>query len=383
MKYNWKTLIAHVDMDAFFASVEQMKDPSLQHKPVVVTSNPNSRTVIAASYEAKKLGYQVGMHVTPSPNVHIKYANLTEYQEISYKIMNCLAKLCAQIEIFSIDEAYLELSGMEHIYPNEEMFITLLKRQIYEQVGLHCSVGLAENKSLAKIASKANKPNGHFMIPPGCGSAYLQDKPVEILCGVGPKMKLFLNTLGIILCGDIHKVPISLLSSKFGQVGREIKRMCLGHGTAVLLPPKLIPKSMGNSKVIKPALYNQERTCEIFRLLSIKLSTRLRAQSLFTQRIAVSIKTRDKIITIKHQFPQGAQCHKEIKDAYHVLLKSVQWPLFVRQIAIRATYLSKHSQEDLLKPMTTSAEHVIDAINARWDNAISIGIDSIRTEKVA
>lgn len=357
-------------MDAFFASIEQQKDPNLKNKPVVVTSNPNSKTVIAASYEAKALGYCVGERMVPNPNVHVRHADLVEYRKISSQIMNTLSLLCAQIEVFSIDEAYLNLTGMENIYPDEDTLALKIKQDVFSLVGLNCSVGLAENKSLAKVASKANKPNGHYIIPPNQGYAYLQDKPVEILCGIGPGVQRFLNMHGVLLCRDIHKIPISLLSSKFGQQGREIKRMCLGQGTSLLLPPKPVPKTMGSSKAIKPTTYSQKETCELFRQLSLKLSSRLREQSLFTQRLVVSIRTSENRLNLQYQFPQGTQCHQEMKLAYHALIKSVSWPLFIRQISIRATQIDCQQQGDLFSQSKPSAEHVMDAINSRWNGGI-------------
>ncbi len=374
MIYQWKILIAHVDMDAFYASIEQLKDPSLRQQPVCVTSGPNSRTIIAASYEAKKLGCKVGMHVPPHKGIHIRYADLATYHVVSGKIMNCLTDICPNIEIFSIDEAYLDLSGMQHIYPSEAVIIQNIKTKIFEITGLNCSIGLAENKPLAKLASKENKPNGSYIVSPGEGYQYLQDKPVEALCGIGPKTKIFLNSHGVIYCQDIHKIPISLLSSKFGQKGREIKRMCLGEGSSLLLKPRAIAQTMGNSRMIKPAYYQEDEISQSFRALSIKLATRLREQLLFAQKATISIKTKDKTITYQHSFSQGAQYHSDIKVAYHILIKNIAWPIFIRKISIQTSNLQHALQEDLLNPSKISAESVIDAINLRWKDSINLGV---------
>lgn len=370
MKYNWRRLIAHVDMDAFFASIEQSKDPTLIGKPLVVTSNPMSKTIVAASYEAKALGCVVGTKIPPNTQVFIKHADLDAYRALSDKIMATLNTFTPSIEIFSIDEAYLDLSGMHHIYPSEISLIEAIQSTIYHQFKITCSIGLGENKSLAKVASKVNKPHGYYIIPPKTGRAYLANKPVDTLCGVGIKMKHFLNKHGVINCGDITRIPISLLSTQFGEIGRRIYYMCLGKGPHELNPPPAMPKSMGTSKMIKPTTYSYNEIHPLLDGLCYKLAYRLRSKGLYAQKYSLTLYHHKTAYVFKYQTPNYTHYHDDIR----MVLKSAEsltWPLFITRIAIRTADITNEISQDLFSNQGQHIEDVMDLINQRW-NKVSI-----------
>lgn len=365
MKYNWTTLIAHVDMDAFFASIEQMWDASLKEQPVVVTANPQSKTIIAASYEAKALGLKVGSRLQESSNVIIKHSSLAKYQELSQQIMNKLATLTPAMEVFSIDEAFLDFTGMENIYPDEETLINTIQSMILSSFGLTCSVGLSENKSLAKVASKVKKPHGSFIIPPNTGADYLSHKPVSTLCGIGDRMTKLLNQHGVINCGDIHKIPISLLSSRFGQIGRQVWHMCLGKGPTSLNLNHTLPKSMGNSACIKPDTYHYQDLYALIDPLCYKIAYRLRSQKLYAQSFTITLYQHKS----KIQYHYKTETYTHYYDDIHqgaLALSSLPWPLFITRIAIRTVDIQSTKHIDLLNSNSPHPEDVMDRVNQRF-----------------
>ena len=219
---NWPRIILHIDMDAFFASAEQSRNHNLINKPVVITSHKGSPTIIAASYEAKALGFSVGTKYQPIQSVHRLAADPSYYMALSKKIMSRLQQLTTNIEVYSIDEAFLDFSDQLYLYSNVEEIVTTVSNAITEAVELPHSIGAATNKSLAKVASEYNKPNGICIIHPSQTKAFLKSLPIDQFCGIGKRMKLFLNQYNVYVCSEMQNIPISILSNRFGQIGRQI-----------------------------------------------------------------------------------------------------------------------------------------------------------------
>ena len=366
MHYKWKRVIVHVDMDAFFASVEQVRHPHLTGKAVVVQSNPKSRTVIAASYEARQYGAKVGLSAPSHPAIHICYADLTYYRKISDIIMQSLQKLCPQIEVYSIDEAYLDFSGMHYIYPSEDMIIQAISNSVFNATGLKCSIGMAENKPLAKLASQENKPNGVCIVPPNTEKQFLYNRPISELCGIGPRIEKFLNQHHVYLCQDMQNIPISTLSSRFGQAGREIWHMCQGQGSHLLQTPHQVPKSMGNSKCIAPKYYTHQEILALFDILTHKLCRRLRAQNLFAQQFNYYIVTKDNYIKHRIHTVQSTHYQKDLKQHYQKMIASLPQKLFIRRLAIRTPHIYTHQQRDLIEAQSIYYEDIIDAVQEKF-----------------
>lgn len=373
-------MIVHVDMDAFFASVEQVRHPHLHNKAVVIRSNPKSKTVIAASYEARAFGASVGKPAPNHPDIHTIYSDLDFYATISQIIMRVLQDICPCIEVFSIDEAFLDFTGMQYVYTSEKIIINTIKDGIKKATRLNCSVGIAENKSLAKVASQKNKPNGYLVIPPGTGKDFLKNQPISILCGIGPKIERFLNQQSVYMCQDINRIPISLLSSRFGQLGREIWHMCQGNGSATLHPPSQYPKSMGNSKCIEPRIYHPQELVPLYDRLCQKLCKRLRDKSCFAQSFTLSLVTSRDHLTYAIKPPAETHYQSALKPYYRAILSNLPDSIFVRRIAIRTADLRPTQQSDLLAQHDDYYEDVMDAVQKRFgDNLLIFCHDLIGT----
>lgn len=229
-------IILHVDMDAFFTSVEQVDNPSLKGKPVVVGADPKGGrgrgVVSAASYEARKFGIHSAMPISKAyklcPKAVFLPPRFDRYVELSHIIMKLLEHYSPCIEQISIDEAFLDCSGTLGIFKNRENIASSIKKEIYETTGLTCSVGIASNKLVAKIASDLHKPDGLSICPAGKEKEFLAPLPISKLYGVGAKTQKYLESLGFHTIGDIQCTNEAYLQSLLGKWGSVLFQFAMG-----------------------------------------------------------------------------------------------------------------------------------------------------------
>ena len=219
-------VIFHVDMDAFYVSVERREDPSLVGKPVCVGALPEGGkargVVMAASYEARALGIRSGMPISmayrKAPDAVYIEPNYELYGEVSENVMNVLREFADVLEHASIDEAFLDVTKRTGgDYEKAVELAKEIKGAVREREGLGCSVGIAPNKSAAKIASDLNKPDGLTVIPPDTVAEFLAPLPVSKISGVGPKTTAVLEALGIKTIGELATYPGKDLQERFGK----------------------------------------------------------------------------------------------------------------------------------------------------------------------
>ena len=219
------TNILHCDLDAFFASVEQLDNPELRGKPVVVGGSRHSRGVVSTcSYEARKFGIHSAMPVSQAyrlcPQAIFLPVNMARYQEMSRQVFTILSRFSPLMEIISIDEAFLDISGCFRLYGSPENIGGLIKEQVHSELGLIISVGISYNKFLAKLATDLDKPDGLLIITENEAADLLKPLPVSKIWGVGQKTEQSLNRLGIKTIGDIQALPPGWLEARFGSAGR-------------------------------------------------------------------------------------------------------------------------------------------------------------------
>ena len=215
--------IIHVDMDAFYASVEQRDDPTLRGRPVAVGYGAKRGVVAAASYEARTFGVHSAM---PSTTALRKCAELVfvpprfeVYRAVSRQIREIFADYTNLIEPLSLDEAYLDVTANQRGLPTASATAAEIRARILDVTGLTASAGISYNKFLAKLASDQRKPNGQFVVPPGAGAAFIESLPVRKFHGVGPVTAEKMNRLGIFTGADLRQQSLDFLQAHFGKSG--------------------------------------------------------------------------------------------------------------------------------------------------------------------
>jgi len=225
--------IIHVDMDAFYASVEQLDNPDLVGKAVIVGGDPKKRGVVsAASYEARNFGVHSAMPMSKAirlcPNAIVLPVRMKRYVELSQQIHAIFEKFTPQIEPISLDEAFLDITESLQLFGSAEKIGLDIKHQIEEQLGLVASVGIAANKFLAKLASDLDKPDGFVVITEENKQQILDPLPVSNIWGVGKVTKKALKSKGINTIGQLRKAPIEILRSIFGEQTPHMLRLAQG-----------------------------------------------------------------------------------------------------------------------------------------------------------
>ena len=225
--------IFHIDLDAFFVSVEQALNPKLKGKPVIVGGDPERRGVVAsASYEARPFGIHAGMPSSKArrlcPQAIFIRSHFSLYKDASAKFMKILGDFSPYIEPLGLDEAYLDVTGCEEPYGSPQKLARVIKERIYKELEITASVGIATCKVVAKIASDLCKPDGLLEIAPGEEQAFLNPLPVAKLPGVGKKTEQALKEMGITTIGELASLPLDTIKRQFGATGAVIHSYAKG-----------------------------------------------------------------------------------------------------------------------------------------------------------
>jgi DNA polymerase-4 len=225
-------MILHIDMDAFYASVEQLDHPWLMGKAVIVGGTSGRGVVAAASYEARRFGVRSAMPVFEArrkcPQGVFIRPRMERYQEVSAQVMGILREFSPRVEPVSIDEAFVDLVGTERLHGAPPDAARTIKHRIRQAVGLSCSIGVAPNRFLAKIASDLNKPDGLTVIGPEQVVAFIDRLPAAKVPGVGPKTLEKLTEMGVRVLGDIRGFPAPMLTRVFGSYGARLLELAQG-----------------------------------------------------------------------------------------------------------------------------------------------------------
>jgi len=296
MQY-WPSAILLVDMNAFFASIEQRDRPEWRGRPVAITNGLQGTCIITCSYEARACGVYTGMRVKQArvlcPDLIQCPAHPERYAATSTAIMAALQDITPDIEVFSVDEAFLEVTRCQRLLGTPEHMGRLAKRKVLEATGLLCSVGVSGDKTTAKYAAKLQKPDGLTVIPPWEAEARLRDVPVTELCGIADGIGRFLAAYGVHTCGDMKHLPISILAQRFGNPGRRIWYMCQGRDPDRLHPEVPAPQSIGHGKVMPPDTRDRELIRIWLLHMSTRVGARLRKHRLQATTFFIGLRTRE------------------------------------------------------------------------------------------
>jgi DNA polymerase IV len=286
--------ILHVDMDAFFVSVELLERPDLRGKPVIVGGGPNQRGVVtSASYEARKFGVHSAMPLRTAgklcPHGIFLPGHHAKYGEWSDRVATILAKFSPIVEMVSIDEAYLDLSGTERLHGPAFAAADKLLRAVTESTGLPCSGGLATTRLVAKVASDQAKPRGLVWVAPGQEAQFLAPLPVRKIPGIGEVTERALRALGIETVQQIAAVPQEKLEKIFGQWGDALYRKARG-GDSYEFVVDAEPKSISHNHTFGEDTTDDETLNAMLSHLSQKACKRLREAGLSTRTLTLTIR---------------------------------------------------------------------------------------------
>jgi DNA polymerase IV len=295
--------IVHVDMDAFYASVEQRDDPTLRGKPVVVAWRGNRSVVCAASYEARRFGIRSAMPAITAerlcPEAIFLPPDFPRYKAVSRAVREIFQRHTDLIEPLSLDEAYLDVTANKNGLPTATKVASAIRQQIREELSLTASAGVAPNKFLAKIASDWRKPNGLFVIQPGDLDTFLPPLPVGRIPGVGKVTETRLNQVGIQTVGDLRNFELATLEAQFGRYGLRLHELARGIDHNPVVPDRPT-KSISAEDTFQRDIPLSE-TEELIRRLAEKVWAASRRESRMARTVVLKLKTSEfNILTRSH-----------------------------------------------------------------------------------
>jgi DNA polymerase-4 len=289
--------ILHVDMDAFFVSVEELEDPSLQGKAVIVGADPDGRGVVAAaSYEARKFGIHSAMPIRTAkklcPHAIFLRGHYEKYREYSDKIGEIFSEFTPAVEMVSIDEAYLDLTGTERLHGSAFRAGDCLIRTVKDRTGLNCSVGVSTSHLVSKIASDQAKPHGLLYVLPGCEAKFLAPLPIRRMPGIGKVTEPELLSRGISTIGDLARAGPEKLKEWFGKYGEWLFLKSQGQDIDAYAYEEE-PKSVSHETTFDTDINDVEELERTLSYLSQLVGRRLRDHSFFARTVGLKLRYAD------------------------------------------------------------------------------------------
>ncbi len=366
-------VILLLDMDAYFASVEQRANPSLRGKPIIVCGE--GRTVVTtASYEARKYGVKIAMTLPEAkkhcPEVITVYGNPEKYIDTSLRIHKILLEFTDLLEVFSIDECFLDITQLCRQGFSPEEVSNKIKDRLREEFGLSCSIGIGPNKLIAKLASKMQKPNGLVEIRKEDISGLFSKLPIEELQGVGVGNKLAerLKSLGIETASELGEASINLLTANFGIWGYHLKKMGKGEDDSKV--PRYSEseeeKSIGHSHTLPKDTWDQAVIKSYLRMLSEKVGVRLREGNLTGRTINLMVRYSDfSSFTKQHSLGCYIKTGFEIYSASYRIFKNIL-PLkrAVRLLGVSISNLCVDNKQQFLFRSMEREERLVETVDA-------------------
>lgn len=345
--------IFHLDLDAFFVSVERILDPSLKGNPVIVGGDPHGRGVVAAcSYEAREYGLHSAMPIRQAfklcPDGIYLHGHYDEYVNFSHAVKNILSIYAPVIEQASIDEFYMDFTGCKNIYGSMFVFASRLQREIYHKVSLPCSIGIGSNKTIAKIGSDCMKPMGITYIIAGMEKEFLSHMPVETIPGVGKVMLRELNNKGFYLIGDITKLSSDYWGSAYGKYGIDLWHKANGEGKEYLTIEHE-QKSISKETTFGSDITNNEKIYETLFELTGKVCQNLRDENFMASTINIKLRYSDFQTLIRSRTIKPTNDDKTIFDnAKDLLIKAHTRRVGIRLIGVGLSKFSIFCEQEVL-----------------------------------
>lgn len=367
--------IVHIDMDAFFASVEVAHDPSLRGKPLIIGGEKgDSRGVVStASYEARVFGVHSAMPIVQArrlcPHGIFMRGHFERYNEASQKVREVLETVSPIVEFASIDEAYIDVSGSQRLFGGDDAIASYIKERIREETSLPCTVAITPNKLVSKVASDEGKPDGYIRVDAGEEEEFFRSLSVRKLPGVGPKSCKTLESLGVMTLGQLADLPEQTMLEAFGPLGYNLQRRARGQSTSEVIIDSS-PKSMGRETTFEKDLLDWEQIERILIYLTERTMYALREKEMEARCVTLKVRYGDFTTkTFAKTLEQPTTLDSEVFETLSELIpKAQERRARVRLIGVSLSQLS-FNQHQL---------HLFGRQNAeKWERVLE-GVDDVR-----
>lgn len=339
-------IVMHVDMNAFFASVEERVNPRLRGKPIAVIGSSKRTVITTASYEARKYGVKTGMNTYEAkrlcPRITFVVGDNSRYTDASERVIAVLNDFSPKVEVFSIDEAFIDMTGQG--FDGAKDAALSIKDRLMKGLGLTCSIGIAPNKLLAKLASDMEKPDGLVVIRDREAGRILEDLPPSALCGIGPKTAEALEAMGIRTCGGLSRFSAGLLRARFGIFGERLSLMAKGIDSSAVLPmgEEGEAKSIGHSMTLPEDVSSRGVMLRHILMLSDMVGKRARGHGLKGQKVSLTLRYPDfHTFTKEKKIPMPTDDTRAIYSHASQLLGSIYLRAPVRLMGVGISALTR------------------------------------------
>nr|WP_082581306.1 DNA polymerase IV [Leifsonia sp. Root227] len=368
--------ILHVDMDAFFASVELLDRPDARGKPAIV-GQPGPRSVVtSATYEARKFGVRSAMPMSQAirlcPQAIILPPHMHKYKEYSEKVMAIFSEVTPLVEALSIDEAFLDVAGARRLLGSPKRIAELVRARVFEETGLTCSVGAAPTKFMAKLASGRAKPDGVLVIPESAIIDYLRPLPVGALWGVGASTQQALERLGMRTVADLADAPLSVLQKAVGDAsGSKLHELANGRDPRSVVT-ETREKSVGHEMTFETDVSDQDRLRRELLRLSNQVGERLRKNGLEGRTVALKLRFSDfRTVTRSRTLGEATNVGRRIFEEVWQIYEGLDLGRTpIRLIGVRAEQLLEAGGDSLAlwdpDDEWRETERTLDAVSARF-----------------
>lgn len=379
---NWARVIFHLDMDAFFAAVEVRNRPELRGKPVIVGGKAGSRGVVSAcSYEARPAGVRSGMPLAQAqrlcPDAIFIEGSLKQYGHESARLMKILSEFTPLVEPFSVDEAFMDVSGSLKLYGDPIELARRIKSAISSRLELSCSIGIGPNKIIAKMSSKLQKPNGLSMLDQRMYRDHFSAKPAGSLWGVGRKTYLALKQIGVITASDLAESPESFLVGHLGRNGQWLRSLARGEDDSAVHGLDDLPdeKSISHETTFAKDSLNREYTERALLALSERVARRLRRGKFLARTISIKLRSADfETITRDRTLAEPTDDQRVIYETARSLIpREYAVSIAVRLIGVKGANLIKSADERQLSLFNAQG-----SIHSDRSDKLSHAIDSVK-----
>jgi DNA polymerase-4 len=391
-------MILHLDMDSFFATVEQQANPFLRNRPIGITKQEGRSCVIAASVEAKRFGVKTGTSIWEAkklcPEIIFVPSDMEKYFSVTKQLVEIVSSFSSLVEVFSIDEVFLDISQTQAFFGGPFFLALKIKQLINEKIGgwITASIGVSYNKLLAKLASEQNKPDGYFEINEKNRDKILGKINFYDICGIGWRLTPRLLNAGIRNLLQIREMPDDLLQATFGPYWSvELKRLAWGIDESPVVSATEMPemKSVSRTFTLFKNTREEKEIKQTMRNLCEEAARKIRDMEMMTRQVGVGIRGDDQSIyghkTLKHYLDDG----QEIFDLVWRIYQKWHWPLSVRFIGVWLGLLEKREYltQDLFpwKRRKSTLLKAMDQVNKRFGEltvypARLLGGELIRSE---